>query len=119
MPDPGELQREMDEGLASSTIPEYFARMNQDRIHGQNHVLIFDRAIRTADEAFGSPIALTHWYDRNVRMVHHCWRALEKGDKRLLLVVGAGHVRVLEHLFGEAPMFETTSQRPYLPDLPA
>lgn len=118
-PDTEGFQQEVNERLASSTIPEFLAWLNQNRVNGRNHALMFDRGIRAADEDLGSPAALSHWYDRNFRMVHHCWRAMEEDDDRLLVVIGAGHVRVLEQLFGEAPMFEVTSPHPYLPDPPA
>lgn len=116
LPDPDEMQGEADDRLASSTIPEYLAWVNRESWLRQNHDVMFDRGIRAADEAFGSPKALAHWYDRNLRMVHHLWRTMDADDDRVLLLVGSGHVRVLRHLLTEAPMFCPVSPRPYLPD---
>ena len=115
VPDPKAMQRESDERLASSTIPEFLAWVNRKANLRKNHDLMFDRGVRAADERFGSPVALAYWYDRNIRMVHHLWRAVEEGDERVLLVVGSGHVRALRHLFEEAPMFCPVSPLPYLP----
>lgn len=115
-PDPAELGRESDERLASSTIPEYLAWMNGGEQWRANHDLMFDSGIRATGGAFGSPVALASWYDRNLRMVHHLWRTMDPEDERILLVVGSGHVRVLRHLLTEAPMFGPVSPLPYLPD---
>ena len=114
LPDPETMQRESDERLASSTIAEFLAWVNREDELRENHDLMFDRGIRVADDRFGSPTALTYWYDRNVRMVHHLWRAMEAGDDRLLLLVGSGHVRVLRHLLTETPMFCPVSPLPFL-----
>ena len=113
-PDPETMQREADERLASSTILEYHEWVNGEEKLRENHDLMFDKGIRATDEQFGSPVALAYWYDRNVRMVHNLWRAIEPDDERALFLVGSGHVRVLRHLLTEAPMFCPVSPLPYL-----
>ena len=113
-PDSEAIQHEVDERLASSTLIEYFQWINSEDELRNNHDLMFDRGIRAADDTFGSPVFLAYWYDRNIRMVHHLWRALEQDDERMLLVVGSGHIRVLRHLLDEAPMFCPVSPLPYL-----
>lgn len=115
VPDSETIQRETEERLASSTISEFLAWVNRESYLRKGHAVMFDRGVRAADERFGSPVALAHWYDRNIRMVHHLWRAVEEGDERVLLVVGSGHVRALRHLLEEAPMFCPVSPLPYLP----
>lgn len=115
VPDLEEMQCESDRKLASSTIPEYLAWVNEKQQLEKNHRLMFDRALRSADERFGSPAALSYWYDRNIRMVHHLWRGMKATDDRLLFVVGSGHVRALRHLFEEAPMLCPVSPLSYLP----
>lgn len=108
-------KNEVDERLASSTIPEYLAWANGKRNLRDNHDDMFDKGIRTVDEPFGSPNALAYWYDRNIRIVHHLWRTTNPDDDRVLLLIGSGHVRVLRHLLEEAPMFCPVSPLPYLP----
>lgn len=101
--------------LRQLSIPEYLARINQESRLRNNHNLMFDRSLRMVDDDFGSPLALTYWYDRNIRMVHHLWRGMSPKDDRLFLIVGSGHVRILRHLLNEAPMFCPVSPRSYLP----
>ncbi|WP_423746344.1 DUF5694 domain-containing protein (plasmid) [Haladaptatus sp. SPP-AMP-3] len=115
LPERDAVQRESDDQLSSSTIPEYLDWINRKEERRFNHDSMFDAGIRAADEPFGSPVALAYWYERNVRMVHHLWRAMDSEDDRILLLVGAGHVRVLRHLLTEAPMFCPVSPLPYLP----
>jgi hypothetical protein len=118
LPDPETMRRETDERLAESTAPEYLAWVNTETELRDNHDLMFDTGVRTDPEGlFDSPAMLAYWYDRNLRTVHHTWRTMaDDDDDRVLLVVGSGHVRVLRHLFDEAPMFCPMSPRPYLPD---
>ena len=117
LPDPDEWKREISRRLVSTSIPEYLAWMNQGPRLRYNHGLMFDRGIRATEETLGSPTFLAYWYDRNIRMVHHLWRAIEQGDERILLVVGTGHIRVLRHLLRETPMLCPVSPLPYLPAL--
>jgi hypothetical protein len=112
---PEEWQREVENHLVSSSIPEYLVWMNQESQLQSNHRWMFDQGIRTASEGFfGSPIALAYWYDRNIRIVHHLWRVLETDTDRMLLIIGSGHIHVLRELLREAPMFCPVSPLPYI-----
>lgn len=116
LPDGETVVRESRQRLLDATIPEYLAWLNgEDRLR-VNHDLMFDRGVRWGEgDNFGGPLSLARWYDRNARVAHLLWRALEPGDERALLVVGSGHVRALRHLLDEAPMLCPTSPLPYLP----
>lgn len=114
LPEPEALQREADECLVSSSLVEYLRWMNSEDELRNNHDMMFGRDIRAAGGEFDSPLFIAYWYDRNIRMVHHLWRALEGGDERIFLVVGSGHIRVLRHLLDETPMFCPTCPRPLL-----
>jgi hypothetical protein len=115
LPDMERHKREVDERLANSTIPEYLSWVNQEEQLQINHDWMFTRGVRWGEgDNFGGPKSLSTWYDRNLRMVHNLWRAIEPGDERALLLVGSGHVRVLRHLLTEAPMFCPVSPLAYL-----
>lgn len=115
LPNPEEWKHDVESRLVTSAIPEYLAWMNQESQLQFNHDLMFGRCVRATGENPGTPTFLAHWYDRNLRMVHHLWRAMERGDERMLLVVGTGHIRVLRHLLIETPMCCPVSPLPYLP----
>ena len=113
--DPTEYGRETEERLADSTITEFLHWENREPQLRVNHDFMFSKGLRYATEDnLGGPKMLSTWYDRNIRMVHNVWRSIERGDERVLFVVGSGHVRILRHLFIEAPMFCPVSPLPYL-----
>jgi hypothetical protein len=115
LPDLDRHGREVDERLASSTVPKFLRWTNEEEQLRVNHDWMFDKGVRWGeDDNFGGPQWLASWYDRNFRMVHNLWRAIERDDDRVLLLVGSGHVRVLRHLLTEAPMFCPVSPLPYL-----
>jgi hypothetical protein len=112
--DPAEHERAESERLREETVRESFRRINGEPALAGNHRIMFDRGLRAADERFGSPAALTYWYDRNVRIAHHLWRAADEAGDRLLFVVGSGHVRALRHLLTESPVLHPVSPLPVL-----
>ncbi|MFC7044843.1 DUF5694 domain-containing protein [Halobacteriaceae archaeon GCM10025711] len=115
LPDAEAAGREHAERLASSTLTEYHRWLNQDARQRLNHASLFGRYVRWGEgDNFGGPRLLARWYDRNLRMVHNLWRSLAAGDRRVLVLVGNGHVRVLRHLLTETPQFCPVSPRPYL-----
>lgn len=115
-PDPAEIEQAETERLAGETVVESFRRINSEEHLYLNHRGMFDRGLRSSGERFGSPVALGFWYRRNLRIAHHLWRAADGAGDRLLLVVGAGHVRVLRHLLTESPALHPVSPLPVLRD---
>lgn len=113
--DPELIEQEFNNRLANSTIPEYHRWLNQEEQLRTSHERMFGRFLRWGEgDNYGGPRALSIWYERNLRMAHNLWRALEEGDKRLLCIVGSGHIRILRHLLTEAPMFCPVSPLSYL-----
>lgn len=113
------MAEELDERLTKSTIPAYHRWLNQESTLRNNHYGMFGQYVRYGEgDNFAGPEELGSWYERNLKMVHNVWRLLddEQGEnpERVLLVVGSGHVRILRHLFDEAPMFCPVNPLPYL-----
>ncbi len=46
------------------------------------------------------------WYKRNLRIYANVWRAVDEGDERVVVLVGAGHVWTLRTFLRENPDFE-------------
>jgi hypothetical protein len=115
LPEPSAYEREHDRRLRESTITEFLRWLNREQGLRENHRGMFAAAVPARED--GDPVgavALGWWYERNVRTVHHLWRALDRDDERALLVSGSGHVRVLRHLLAETPMFCPVSALPSL-----
>lgn len=100
------VERELTEQLAESTLVEYHRWINQEKQLRFNHEGMFDQLIPFGTgENFGGPKMLATWFDRNLRIVHNLWRAVQSDGDRILLVIGSGHVRILRYLLDESPMF--------------
>ena len=110
-----ELLKEANERLRESTLPEFLGWINSEEYLRFNHRSMFGEYIRFGQgDNFAGPETLETWYGRNLKMVHNLWRSIEAGDERAMIVVGAGHIRILRHLLTESPMFAPVSPLSYL-----
>lgn len=114
MPDPTDIAKQQQARLETSSIGEYLAWLNTPEQLRVNHQLMFGACIEhdNQDPAVG---VLTSWYERNIRMVHTLLSTTEA--RRILAIVGSGHVRVMEHLIEEAPQVRPVSASAYLPEV--
>lgn len=55
------------------------------------------------EELYAGALKLRPWYDRNLRIIQNLFRALDPADRRILLVIGAGHLRVLKQMLELTP----------------
>lgn len=110
-----DLQTSLDDRLADSTITGYHRYLNEEAALHYNDGM-FDEFLRYGDgENYAGPDALAKWYRRNLRMAHNIWQAVAADTRRVLLVVGSGHVHILRHLLTEFPQFCPVSPLQYLP----
>lgn len=106
--DPNAVIREL-------SMTEYHAWLNDDTALRGNHFGMFAGALGAGSgDAYPGPELIASWYGRNLNMVHHVLRHVEPGDERVLVLVGAGHVRVMRHFLDEAPHFCPVSPLPLL-----
>jgi hypothetical protein len=54
---------------------------------------------------YGGPQLLARWYERNFMMAHHLTRTVAPGTRRILVLVGSGHVPPLRNILDESPAF--------------
>lgn len=82
---------------------------------GGNSLSMFGSFLPAGEgENYGGPQLLAQWYARNFRIAHHLTRVLRPGTKRVLVIVGAGHVPPLRNILHESPHFCPVSPLPYL-----
>lgn len=62
----------------------------------------------------GGPRLLARWYERNIIMAHYLTRVLRPETRRVLVLVGSGHVPPLRAILDESPDFCPVSPLPYL-----
>ncbi|MBV1911455.1 MAG: hypothetical protein KUG78_19335 [Kangiellaceae bacterium] len=57
------------------------------------------------------------WYKRNIKIYANIYKRVNKStDKKILLIIGAGHVRILQHMFEDNPNFELVNTNSILID---
>jgi hypothetical protein len=54
------------------------------------------------------------WYSRNIRIYENVHRLVESPDDRIVILIGAGHLPILEHLLEAAPDVELVTLRDVL-----
>ena len=102
--------------MRTTTIREHLLRLNSDRaLHGGNSLGMFGGYLQAGEgQNYGGPQFLAQWYARNFNMAHNLTRMLRPEVKRILVIVGNGHVPPLRNLLDEAPQFCPVSPLPYL-----
>jgi hypothetical protein len=93
--------------MRTTTIREHLLRTNGDEaLHRGNSLGMFGGYLPAGEgQNYGGPQFLTQWYSRNLNMAHNLTRMLRPDVKRILVVVGSGHVMPLRSLLDEAPQF--------------
>ncbi|PKO96850.1 MAG: hypothetical protein CVU12_03715, partial [Bacteroidetes bacterium HGW-Bacteroidetes-7] len=54
------------------------------------------------------------WYNRNLRIFRNIQRITNKGEDRILLIIGSEHLNLLNLFFDTSKEFELVSPLPYL-----
>jgi len=117
---PERLRVDTDSLIRAVSMTAFHAWLNDDAALRGNHFGMFAGLLGAgAGDAYAGPDAITAWYGRNLNMVHHILRAVEPGDERVFVLVGAGHVRAMRHFLDEAPHFCPVSPLPFLTDADA
>ncbi|HEY5545319.1 MAG TPA: DUF5694 domain-containing protein [Gemmatimonadaceae bacterium] len=93
--------------MRQATIVQHLRRLNTDEaLHNGNSLGMFGGYLAAGEGAnYGGPQFLARWYERNFNMAHNLTRLLQPGVRRILVIVGAGHVPPLRNILDEAPQF--------------
>jgi len=112
-------QQESDSGAASFAAKNIVAQLHElngdAALHAGNSRGMFSAMLPLGEGTnYGGPQMLARWYERNIVMVHLLYRSLRPSTRRVLVIVGAGHVPPLRNLLDEAPQFCPVSPLPLL-----
>lgn len=93
--------------MRTTTLREHLLRLNSDEaLHAGNSVGMFGGYLQAGEgQNYGGPQFLAQWYARNFNMAHNLTRMLRPEVRRILVLVGSGHVPALRNLLDEAPQF--------------
>ncbi len=101
---------------AGMSLLERLREANSDAgLHGGNSLGMFGSFLAAGEgRNYGGPQLLTRWYERNIIMAHHLTRVLRPETRRVLVIVGSGHVPPIRNVLDESPDFCPVSPLPYL-----
>jgi hypothetical protein len=93
--------------MRQSTIIQHLRKANTDEaLHAGNSMGMFGGYLGVGEGGnYGGPQFLARWYERNLNMAHNLTRLLAPDVRRILVIVGAGHVPPLRNILDEAPQF--------------
>ena len=101
---------------ARATISQQLHQANSElALHEGNSRAMFGSFLIAGEGGnYGGPQLLARWYERNFRIAHNLTRVLRPETKRVLVVIGSGHVPPLRTIFDETPGFCPVSPLPWL-----
>ena len=92
--------------LAGSTLVDYLHWQNgEEALREEGNRAMYAHLIAGEDGNYGGADLYTRWYERNIKMAHHVSRIAIPTDKRVLVIVGSGHVRPLRDVLDLSPHF--------------
>ncbi len=95
-----------DDRLARSTIGDYLRWENsEDGLRSEGNRAMYAHLLAGEGDNYGGADLMARWYERNAKMAHLVTRIAEPTDRRVLVIVGSGHVRPLRDVFDLAPHF--------------
>lgn len=101
---------------AGLTIVERLRETNTDQgLREGNSRGMFGIWLPAGDGAnLGGPRLIARWYERNIVMAHYLTRVVRPDTRRVLVLVGSGHVPPLRAILDESPDFCPVSPLPLL-----
>jgi hypothetical protein len=99
-----------------TSIIDHLRRANsEEALHGGNSMGMFGSFLAAGEGGnVGGPQLLARWYERNILMAHNLTRVLRPDTRRVLVLVGSGHVPALRNVLDESPDFCPVSPLPLL-----
>lgn len=104
----------MQEDANKHSVLEQFRLMNdiqaQDRLHSL--YILLAEAGKGADYTGADVVA--GWYERNLKIAMNVVRTADSPDDRILVIMGAGHLKLLREFLKESPSVEIVESISYL-----
>jgi hypothetical protein len=93
--------------MRENTIIDQLRRVNsEEALRAGNSFGMFGSFLAAGEGGnYGGPALLARWYERNMYMVHNITRVLRPETRRVLVIVGSGHVPPMRNILDESPDF--------------
>jgi hypothetical protein len=104
-----------DQLLRQSTVTQYLAHLNSPAEIQRNHEGYMLSLLPTDDPAiYRKADLVANWYKRNLRIFANINRITELGKDRILVIIGAGHLKLLKEFAADAPYFDELDAESFL-----
>lgn len=100
--------------MSHKTMLEIYQEFNKDESIRPHHTAYVNMARIKSEEEYIGMDWLVWWYQRNLIMFSNLADLATSPDERILLIVGGGHVQILENFLRESDLFEVESIESYL-----
>jgi hypothetical protein len=104
-----------DELLRRSTVTGYLFHLNATSQIQNNHQDYMAMLLPSADPSiYQNADLVSNWYKRNLRIFANINRVVDPGKERILVIIGAGHLKLLKEFAADSPQFEIEDVEPLL-----
>jgi hypothetical protein len=100
--------------MESHTVREILHDSNAPAIDELGHRIYMSAMRIGKDKDYPGTDLVARWYERNLRIATNIARLREKPDGRILILIGAGHGKLLRQFLAETPGFEVVDCSRYL-----
>jgi hypothetical protein len=101
--------------LQQSTVTQYLAHLNSTSEIQKNNEGYLISLLPTDDPAiYRKADLVANWYKRNLRIFANINRITEPGKDRILVIIGAGHLKLLKEFAADAPYFDEVDTESFL-----
>lgn len=100
----------------SNVIDELIKKNNPEAIRDDlsSYLLTIFKYEEQPGDFTGVDFETGRWFNRNLRIFRNIQRIPHDSDDRILLIIGAGHLNLLNHFFDISSEFDLVSPLPYL-----
>lgn len=95
----------MDKAKKHNTLLAIFLAMNDDQALDRGYGAYLNGYFKLPGHR-GADVHALHWYSRNLRIFRNIQDITTSPDDRILVVFGAGHMGILNHLFACSPEYK-------------
>ena len=99
------------------SVIDIYRSMNQDENIRKDHQVYFTIARIGKNDQYVGADWVQYWYGRNLRIFVNLTRITESPDERILLIIGGGHVRLLQQFVSDSGYYILESPLKYLTEI--
>lgn len=100
------ITNEANERMKTATVGEILREMNDEKNVDRFHQFYTTVARVGAGTDFAGANLVSDWYERNIKIYSNITRLADNPNERILVVIGAGHAKILQQLVSESSEYE-------------